>query len=51
MVISVISRLILIALLVLIGFKLGLEPLALLASFGIAQVGFLIDTIGIKNGK
>jgi multisubunit Na+/H+ antiporter MnhE subunit len=48
MVVSVITRLTLIALLVLIGLRLDFEPFAILLGFSIGQVGLVIDTLRNK---
>jgi hypothetical protein len=49
MVISVITRLLLVALLVLIGLKLDFHPLAILVSLSVGQVGLIIDTLRNKK--
>lgn len=49
MVVSVISRLILIALLVLIGLRLEFEPFAMLLGLSFGQVGLIIDTLKNKS--
>lgn len=53
MVISVITRLFLVALLVLIGLRLNFEPLALLIGLGFGQIGLIIDTLRnkVKDGR
>lgn len=45
---SVISRLGVVALLVLIGFKINFDPLAILIGLGFGQIGFIIDILRNK---
>jgi len=49
MIVSVVSRLVLVALLILIGFKIELEPTSLLVVFGVGQFALMFGKLRNKN--
>lgn len=49
MVVSVVSRFILVALLILIGIRIELQPMALLIGFGVGQFAFIADKLRNKK--
>lgn len=51
MVFSVIVRFFMVSILMLFGFKLNLNPLAMIVGLSVGQIGFLIDKIRTKNGE